>query len=148
MTRRAPVQREKPEQAAIQQLLTAVGGRVYVLGTRRRRGMSCPSCGTFVAEHQGTRQTPGLADLLAFLPRRGDWPHAYRLLLVECKAPPEAGRRGGRLSPDQRTFRDLAASAGVDHVGGDLTAVHHWLAVHDYVRPDRATTRDLLWEEP
>lgn len=47
--RRTPRQVEKPIQAAITHLLGMLGARVYVLGTRRKRG-----------DHQGTRQTPGL----------------------------------------------------------------------------------------
>jgi hypothetical protein len=46
VTRRQP---EKAEQAGIVKLVRALGGRVYVLGTRRKRG-----------DFQGTMQTPGL----------------------------------------------------------------------------------------
>lgn len=132
-----PVQREKYEQATIVQLLEAVGGRVYTLGTRRRRGANCPACGTFVAEHQGTRQTPGLCDLLVYLPRRRDWSQLWRLLLVECKA------AEGRLSPAQQDFRALAIGAGVDHITGDAVAVEAWLRAQGYLKAEEPP-RDLL----
>lgn len=47
--------------------------------------------------------TPGLPDLLVFLPRQG-------LVFVECKAP------GGRLTPAQRDFRDACQAAGVPYL--------------------------------
>jgi hypothetical protein len=124
-----PVQREKFEQSNVAQLLRTVGGRVYVLGTRRRRGAKCPKCGTFVEEHQGTRQTPGLSDLIAFLPWRGpgDSARTSRLLFVECKAP------GGRMSTEQREFREFCLSSATDHVVGDLDAVIAWLIDHSYL---------------
>lgn len=99
--RRKPVQREKHEQQHIVDLLRSIGSDVYVLGTRRRAGSKCPNCGTFVAEHQGTRQSPGVPDVIAFVPvptgtRRDKRPV---LLFVETKA------TGGRLRPEQRAFR-------------------------------------------
>src|SRR5688572_7830522 len=68
--RKPPVQLEKLEQTHIIQLIKSLGGRVYVLGTRRSRGKRCQNCGTFVPEDQGTRQTPGVSDLITFLPAR------------------------------------------------------------------------------
>jgi hypothetical protein len=56
-TLRLPRVSERAEQSHIVQLLRTVGGQVYVLGTTRRRG-----------DYAGTMQTPGLPDLLAFLP--------------------------------------------------------------------------------
>lgn len=109
---------EKAEQAHIVQLLLSIGAAVYVLGTRRPRG-----------DHQGTCQTPGVPDLLAFLPTRAERP--TRQLWVECKA------KGGRLRPEQLDFRTLCECAGVAHVVGDLDAVIAWLCEHAYVKADQ-----------
>jgi hypothetical protein len=137
---------EKTEQAHIQQLLTSIGGMVYVLGTRRSRGKPCPNCQTFVPEDQGTRQTAGIADLVAFLPPRPKYEpmdvdeetgsfsrfQAGRpvLLFVECKA------EGGRLSIEQRAFRDLCIDAEIAHVVGGLNAVIAWLVPRHYVKAE------------
>ena len=142
-TRRKPVQREKGEQAAIAQQVLWLGGWVYTIGTRRQRGQKCPNCGTFVQEWQGTRQTPGLPDLLIFLPKPGarrpsralplaDLLAAIRLtphqfVVVECKA----GKN--RMSDDQRIFRALCLAAGVDHIEGDLDAFLGWCLEHGYL---------------
>lgn len=131
---------EKTEQAHIQQLLTSIGGMVYVLGTRRSRGKPCPKCQTFVPEDQGTRQTAGVADLIAFLPPRPTDPRnllpEFRtgrpvLLFVECKAD------GGRLSPEQRVFRNHCLDAEVAHVVGGLNAVIAWLIPRHYVKAEQ-----------
>lgn len=106
--RRAP---ERSIQAAGVRLLMQLGARVWTLGTTRRRG-----------DHPGTMQTPGLPDVLAFLPPRDG--RLWRLLVWEAKAPK------GRLSTEQALFRDLCQFAGVDHVVGDLDALIAWL-VHD-----------------
>jgi hypothetical protein len=119
------VQREKVEQAHIVQLLRSFG-RVYVMGTRRRSG-----------DFQGTMQSPGIPDLMAFLrppplrrydPARGQ--PFMRLLFVECKA------RGGRLRAEQQLFRDEAVAAGIAHVVGDLDAVIAWLIDAGYLKAD------------
>ena len=100
-------QPEKTEQAAIVRLLRGLGASVYVLGTHRRRG-----------DYPGTMQTPGISDLVVFLPReRG-------VLFVEVKAPK------GRLRPEQAEFRRLCLaclSAQVHHVVGGLDAVIGYL---------------------
>ena len=105
MTPRHP---EALEQRAIVQLLHTVGCQVWVLGTTRRRG-----------DHPGTMQSPGLPDLLAFLPR------GMGLLCIEVKA------KGGRLRPEQETFRNAtlacAAPWQVHHVVGGLDAVIGYL---------------------
>jgi len=81
---RRPVQHEKGEQAGGIKLLRTLGATVYTFGTRRSRGKACPRCGTFVPEHQGTRQTPGIPDVFAFLPAR----NGKRVLLCwEAKRP-------------------------------------------------------------
>lgn len=110
---------EKFEQADSAALLTSVGGKVYVLGTRRPRGRNCPTCGTFVAEHQGTRQTPGIADLFCFLPPTAT--DDGRAVWVESKA------RDGRLSAEQKDFRDWCQRVALDHITGGLEAVIAWL---------------------
>jgi hypothetical protein len=111
-------QPEKGVQVAVVQLLRAVGSSVYVLGTRRRRG-----------EHQGTMQSPGLPDVIAFLPR------ALGMVFVEVKAP------GGRLRPEQAAFRtsclELAARAPrVYHIVGGVDALLPLLRGLNLVRPE------------
>jgi hypothetical protein len=112
------MQREKIEQAHIEQLLRTVGAAVYTIGTRRRKG-----------DHQGTRQTPGLPDVLAFLPRHGE-SSARVLLFVEAKA------AGGRLRPEQRVFREQCLDADVAHVVGGYDAVVAWLVARGRLRAD------------
>lgn len=112
---------EKVEQQHIVQLLRTIGGRVYVLGTRRRRG-----------DYQGTMQTPGVPDMMAFLPPRSKAdPFRHMLLFVECKA------RGGRLRPEQQDFRALCEVSDVAHVVGTLDAVIAWLVRAEYVTVDQ-----------
>jgi hypothetical protein len=96
-------QPERAIQAHVVRLLRHVGADVYVLGTTRRRG-----------DYHGTMQTPGLPDLIAFLPR------ALGVLFVEVKAP------GGTLRPEQAAFRASCmalVSSQVYHVTGGLDAV-------------------------
>src|SRR5262245_46053103 len=100
----AAVPLEKAEQAQIGKFLLSIGGRVYVSGTRRSRGKACPKCGTFVPEHQGTRQTPGIPDVEAFLPTPSGWrgrmPAQTRVILkVEAKRV-----QGGRMSAEQEEY--------------------------------------------
>lgn len=106
---------EKTEQAHIVQLLRSVGAAVYVLGTHRRRG-----------DYQGTCQTPGLPDLMAFVPSGSTVPP--RLLFVECKA------AGGRLRVEQIDFQEHCHIAEVEHVVGDLDAVIAWLVERGVVK--------------
>jgi hypothetical protein len=114
---------EKAEQAGTIKLLTMLGADVYVLGTRRPRGRPCPKCGSFVAEHAGTCQTPGLPDLVAFLPG----PLPRRVCFVEQK------REGGRFSADQERFRELVASSPACYVAGTLDDVIAWLTNEGYL---------------
>ena len=100
---------EKVIQAQGVKLLRMVGARVYVTGTTRPKG-----------DYQGTCMTPGLADVLAFVPVAGDR-STYRLLCWEAKA------EGGRMSPAQVQFRADCAAAQVPHVVGDLDALIEWL---------------------
>lgn len=126
--RRRPRQLEKVEQQHIVDLLRSIGGEAYVLGTRRGRGRSCPSCGTFVQEHQGTRQSPGLSDVIGFTPIREG---RRRMLVVEVKA------EGGRLRDEQRDFRDFCVAAAVPHVVGGLNAVIAWLMAEGFLKADQ-----------
>jgi hypothetical protein len=120
----APPRLEKDEQAATMQLLERIGAAVYVLGTRRPAGRGCPSCGTFVRESQGTRQTPGLSDLIAFLPGV-----PAQVLFIEQKR-----AHGGRLSPAQQDFRALAEASTAGYVCGALDDVIAWLTARGYLR--------------
>lgn len=114
---------ERHEQRDGVQLLRTLGAAVYVLGTVRAKG-----------DHPGTRQTPGLADVEAFLPAPpyvipvlGSVPRGV-LLKWECK------RTGGRLRPEQAAYRDECLRCGVAHVVGDLTALMAWLVSAGYLR--------------
>lgn len=110
---------EKVEQSHIVQLLRSFGCTAYVMGTHRRRG-----------DYQGTMQTAGLPDLLAFLPARigGVATVAPRMVFVECKAD------GGSLRPEQVAFRQQAIDAGIPHVVGGLDEVIAWFVDQGYAR--------------
>ncbi len=112
------MQHEKAEQQTIVELIEVLGGRVWVLGTRRRRG-----------DHPGTMQSSGLPDLVAFLPRRVDSPYAmpYELLVIECKA------AGGRLRAEQRELQTFCQQSGTAHVTGGIDDVTAWLEAHGYI---------------
>jgi len=126
---RKPRVLEKTEQAHGVQLLRSIGAKVYVLGTRRSRGKSCPKCGTFVPEDQGTHQTPGISDVFAILP-----PRAYgrrRALWWEAKA------SDGRMSPDQAEFKELCGETDLEHVVGTLDALIAGLVGLGYVKAEQ-----------
>lgn len=89
------------------------GAIVYTLGTTRRKG-----------DYQGTNQTPGLCDLIVFLP---DGPNR-RLLMIEVKS------ARGKLSPAQLVFRACCRLAKVDHLDGGLDVVLAWLKREGYTR--------------
>lgn len=121
---RAPRVPEKAVQAHIVQLLRSIGGQVYTMGTTRRRG-----------DFAGTMQTPGIPDVMAFLPDRDSpFPAAPTqrrvFLFVEVKA------RGGRMRPEQIAFREWCIAAGVVHIVGDLDDVIAWLVEHGHVKAD------------
>jgi len=108
---------EKVVQAHIVQLLRSIGGIVYVMGTRRRR-----------EDFHGTMQTPGIPDVMAFLPRRPVAGIVRPILLfVECKA------AGGRLRQEQLAFQSLCQDAAIEHVVGDLDDLIAWLTGRHYV---------------
>jgi hypothetical protein len=112
-------QPEKVIQAHIVRLLRHVGCAVYVLGTRRRRG-----------DYHGTMQSPGLPDLIAFLPRH------LGVVFVEVKAP------GGRLRPEQAEFKALAegvmgACGGCYYLTGGLSEAAVFLMTLGLVKPEQ-----------
>lgn len=115
---------EKVEQAAIVELLRTIGAQVYVLGTVRRKG-----------DHPGTMQTPGLPDVLAFLPPRWWEPSKAFLrgtIAIEVKA------KGGRLREAQKEFRAACESSPVAYVTGGLDVVIWWLESRGYLKPNGA----------
>ncbi|MCC6989922.1 MAG: hypothetical protein IT181_13035 [Acidobacteria bacterium] len=114
--RRTP---ERAEQAAGVKLLWALGAKVYVFGTTRKRG-----------DHQGTMQTPGIADVEFFLPDpkvKG----SYIFAKWEVKAD------GGRLSTEQALLRGLCFGAGINHILGPCNALIHWLIQQKALRPEQ-----------
>lgn len=140
MARRKPVQREKGEQAAIVQLLRAIGADVYVLGTRRSSGRNCPHCRTFVPNHDmSTRQTPGIPDLYVVLPKR-------RLVFIPDmfsqrrpdppreKAWIEVKAAGGVASEAQKAFKALCEESETPHILGGLDDVVAWLVAECYLK--------------
>jgi hypothetical protein len=100
-TPRAPL--EKVEQANIVRLLRSLGAAVYTIGTRRAKG-----------DHQGTRQSCGLPDIVAFIPRCG-------LVMIEVKSV------RGRLREEQREFQQHCRDHHVAHVVGGLDVVIQYL---------------------
>ena len=94
------------------------GRQPYVLGTTRR-----------ATDYHGTMQTPGVPDLLAFLPRRAPR-YGWQFLVIECKG------RGGRLRPDQVRFEELCRWAEIPHIVGGLDAVIAWLVAQGYVQAE------------
>lgn len=104
---------EKAVQAQCVALLRSLGAQVWVLGTVRARG-----------DHPGTRQTPGVSDVIAFL--RG------ACLFLEVKA------AGGRMRPEQVVFREAARSCGapVYHVVGGVNELFAWLVERGVVKAE------------
>jgi len=125
-----PTTDEKHEQANIQELVGHLGGRVYVLGTRRAQ--YCGLCGGRTTD-QGTRQTEGLGDLAIYLPPsprqvRANPDAPWTFLWVECKG------KGGTLTPEQVAFRYFNQRAGVVSLVGGFDAVREWLTLGGWVR--------------
>jgi len=120
---KAPRVSEKIVQRHIVQALRTVGATVYVLGTTRPTG-----------DHPGTCQTPGVGDVLAFLPPSPKDGFGQQLW-VEVKA------TGGRLSEAQKGFRDCCHLAGVPHLVGGLDVVLAYLQAKGYIREAAALYR-------
>jgi hypothetical protein len=120
MSRSKPVQRERGEQQAGVMVLTSLGAKPYVLGTTRSKW--CHVCGVMTKDFS-TRQTPGISDVYAILPKPRYPPIVPkgRLLWWEAKAPK------GRASKEQEEFRALVLEAGGDHVLGTLDALFAFL---------------------
>jgi hypothetical protein len=118
---------EKFEQADIEQLLTKIGGKVYHIGTKRRKG-----------DHQGTMQTEGIPDVFAFLPA----PQLSRSALARTGGPVpvwiEVKRKGERIRPgtEQEGFRLLCVSSGLRHWTGSLDDIIRELVDGGWVRAD------------
>ena len=130
-------QPEKIEQSQIIKLWQHLGGKVYIIGTKRPRGKPCPKCGTFVPEFQGTCQTPGIPDLYGFLPTSRYSttgimePGRTVSLWLEAKAP------GGRMSDDQKEFRDHCIASGTIHVVGGVNEFIAFLIEGGWIRADQ-----------
>ena len=125
MTRSAPL--EKDIQADIVTLLETVGAAVYTIGTTRKKG-----------DHQGTMQTPGIPDLVAFVPVPA-WAGGIAGVSYKRKTPwvqlwIEVKRPGGVLSDAQRVFRMHAREAGCEHVTGGVDEVVDWLKARVVVK--------------
>lgn len=118
---------EKQVQASIVALLQTIGADVITIGRPGLRRRLCPTCKTPVHMDPGTRQTPGIPDLEAFLPLR-DGEYRRVFLKVEVKRP------GEKLRPEQDTYRQWCEAAGIAHVWGDLDEVIAWLLAHNYLR--------------
>ena len=111
---------EKEIQADIVKMLRSVGAGVYRIGTTRKKG-----------DYQGTMQTPGIADLLAFVPV----PLAASTLVTRCvQLWIEVKRPGGGLSAAQNLFRYQAQAAGCEYVVGGVDEVLDWLKVRGVVK--------------
>lgn len=134
---------EKAHQSHGVQLMRGLGGKVYVIGH------PSPNDGR---QHRGTGQTPGVPDVLAFLPPRRriagmDCRTAKRYMeTLKVQVPDdarpvllfwEAKAKGGRLRPEQAEFRALCQDAQVEHVVGDFDALIGRLAALHYVNPDQ-----------
>lgn len=113
-----PVPLEKVEQVGVVTLFRSLGARVYVVGTKRRRG-----------DYQGTMMSEGIPDLEVFLPARNGKP--ARFVKVEVKR-----QKIGRFSPKQIEYRGLCLAAGVDYIGGCLDDVIAWLTREGYVKAE------------
>jgi hypothetical protein len=109
---------EKVVQQQVVSTLRSLGAAVYVLGTRRPSG-----------DYQGTRQTPGIPDVLAFVPCAAR--STIEQIWVECKAP------GGRPTREQLEFRARCAQAGIAHIMGGLEELTAWLIERGIVRAER-----------
>lgn len=125
VTFRQPAGDERSEQGSIKNLLEQLGALVYTLGTVR--ATCCGVCGSPNTDPT-TRQTPGLADLVVYLPAPRRQPaRGWTMVWIECK-----GRRG-TLSLEQVAFRELNLRAGVAHVVGGLDELLEYLTAGGWV---------------
>lgn len=126
-------QPERTEQQHVVKLYRSIGAAVYVLGTTRQRGERCPHCKAFVPNtDHGTHQTPGVPDLFVFLPPAPRISRVPELLFHEVKAP------RGRMSDEQKAFREACLQSSTAHVVGGLDA-----AIEFLVRTGRARTESF-----
>lgn len=103
-------------------LLRSVGGNVYELGTRRSR-----------KDHShGTHQTPGVADVLAFLPP----PPLRPAIVIATQLWWEVKAEGGRMRPEQVAFRLDCERARQAHVAGGLDPLYAFLIDGGWLKPD------------
>lgn len=111
--------RGKAEENKGRKLLLWLHAEVIKFGTTRRKG-----------DYQGTMQTPGIPDQMFILPATQT--RQPRMLWWESKA------GSGRMSPDQRKFREsILRCEGGYHVVGDVAALITWLCHEHYLRPDQ-----------
>lgn len=123
---------EAIEQQNIVRTVAQLGGKCYVLGTKRGL-VKCVTCGSLTPEHQGTKQTPGVSDVLAFIPYRAGEFSAV-LVFVEAKAPGRARTKNAGLSPDQVEFRDWCQRACQEHLVGGFNVFANWLIERGIVK--------------
>jgi hypothetical protein len=129
---------EKVEQQHIVNVLTAIRAKVYVLGTRRPR--FCPFCKLALPKKwMSTRQTPGIPDMLVFLPKRSK---QREILFIEAKSQ----RR--KLSDEQREFREYCLETTAHHVKGGLDEVLAWLLHFAYLELDQISAETLRRMKP
>lgn len=127
--RRAPAaaapRLEKDIQSLIIALLRTIPGTdVYSLGRPAARG----------DVHKGTRQTPGMCDVLAFLPEAPRPRTTDGLRTAAHALAIEAKRPGNKRSRDQDRFRFSALRCGLGHVTGGLDDVLAYLELQGYIR--------------
>jgi hypothetical protein len=116
---KAPIAREKHEQAAGVGLLRWLKCAVYVTGTSRPKG-----------DFPGTCMTPGLPDVICLLPGTSG------VLFWEVKS------RAGRPRPEQDAFRSIvagyeAAGLPIYHCLGPYDALRLKLVTIGLLRPDQ-----------
>lgn len=125
VTFKRPVADERTEQGSIKNLIAQIGGVVYTLGTVR--AVCCGVCGA-PSSDPTTRQSPGLADLVVYLPPPKRSPaRGWTQVWIECKG------RGGTLSLEQVAFRELTLAAGIAHVVGGVDEVIEYLTAGGWV---------------
>jgi hypothetical protein len=124
MSPRVACATEAVEQEHIKQFIRSVGGSVWVVGTRRPK-----------TDRPGTFQTPGIPDLLAFIPvpdRVGDRMWKRRVFVfIEVKR-----TKGSRIRQEQHDFRRECQEANVEHIVGSFDAVVQWAIARGVVREE------------